>query len=102
MKESKPDESHSTSPPEELEELVHEDDAVIGHALKWSAFVVLFLAVAGYVTFIILKPKEQESDSVEAKVKAPEQREIPAEQFVPEVEFIDITTVAGISFEHNN
>jgi enediyne biosynthesis protein E4 len=99
MKESKPEELHSTHPPEEL---VNEDDAVIGHALKWSAFVVLLLAVAGYLTFILFNPKEQEPDSVEAKVKAPEQREIPAEEFVPQVRFIDITAAAGISFEHNN
>ena len=99
MKESKPEELHSTHPPEEL---VHEDDAVIGHALKWSAFVVLLLAVAGYLTFILFNPKEQEPDSVEAKVKAPEQRGIPAEEFVPQVRFIDITAAAGISFEHNN
>ena len=102
MKESKPEESQSTPPTEELEELVHEDDAVIGHALKWSVFVVLFLAIAGYLTFILFKPKEQESDSLEAKVKAPEHREISAQEFVPQVKFIDITTAAGISFEHNN
>ncbi len=99
MKESKPEEPHSTPPPEELG---HEDDAVIGHALKWSAFVVLLLAVVGYLAFILLKSKEQESDPVETKVEAPEQREIPAEEFVPQVKFIDITAVAGISFEHNN
>jgi hypothetical protein len=102
MKESKHQESHSTPLPEELEELGHEDDAVIGRALKWSAFVVLFLAVSGCVTFILLNPKEQESDPVETKVEAPEQREIPAEEFVPHVKFIDITAAAGISFEHNN
>ena len=102
MKESKHQESHSTPLPEELEELGHEDDAVIGRALKWSAFVVLFLAVSGCVTFILLNPKEQESDPVETKVEAPKQREIPAEEFVPHVKFIDITAAAGISFEHNN
>ncbi len=102
MKESKSEGYQSTSPKDELEEMVHEDDTVIGHAIKWSVFTVLSLVIVGYLTFVLLKPQEKRLDPIETKLVAPEQREIPGEDFVPKVKFTDITTVSGIDFVHNN
>tara|TARA_Y100001934_G_C12359183_1_gene779706 strand:+ start:579 stop:2468 length:1890 start_codon:yes stop_codon:yes gene_type:complete len=102
MKESKSEGYQSTSPKDELEEMVHEDDTVIGHAIKWSVFTFLSLVIVGYLTFVLLKPQEKRLDAIETKLVAPEQREIPGEHFVPKVKFTDITTVSGIDFVHNN
>ena len=103
MKESKSEEGcQSPSQKDELEEMVHADDAVIGQAIKWSAFAALFLVIVAYLMFVLLKPKEKRLDPVETKLVAPEQREIPSEDFIPNAKFTDITAVSGIDFHHNN
>ena len=43
MKDLEPNSNHSSSPEDDLEELVNEGDAVIGQAMKWSAFVAILL-----------------------------------------------------------
>ncbi len=103
MKESKSEEGcQSPSQKDELEEMVHADDAVIGQAIKWSALAALFLVIVAYLMFVLLKPKEKRLDPVETKLVAPEQREIPSEDFIPNAKFTDITAVSGIDFHHNN
>ena len=82
--------------------MVHADDAVIGQAIKWSAFAALFLVIVACLMFVLLKPKEKRLDPVETKLVAPEQREIPSEDFIPNAKFTDITAVSGIDFHHNN
>ncbi len=103
MKESKSEEGcQSPSQKDELEEMVHADDAVIGYAIKWSSFAALFLVIVACLMFVLLKPKEKRLDPVETKLVAPEQREIPSEDFIPNAKFTDITAVSGIDFHHNN
>ena len=103
MNESKSEEGcRSPSQKDELEEMVHADDAVIGQAIKWSALAALFLVIVAYLMFVLLKPKEKRLDPVETKLVAPEQREIPSEDFIPNAKFTDITAVSGIGFHHNN
>ncbi|HAL04222.1 MAG TPA: CRTAC1 family protein [Verrucomicrobiales bacterium] len=102
MSETNPKQPESTPPPDDHEEFVHEDDTVIGHALKWSAIAAVFLVVAGFVAYTVLKPKDEVVQAVNTEVVAPEQREVPAEESVPESKFTDITAAAGIDFSHNN
>ena len=102
MSETNPNQPESTPPPDDHEEFVHEDDTVIGHALKWSAIAAVFLVVAGFVAYTVLKPKDEVVQAVNTEVVAPEQREVPAEESVPESKFTDITAAAGIDFSHNN
>ena len=53
MNESKSEEGcRSPSQKDELEEMVHADDAVIGHAIKWSAFAALFLVIVACLMFV--------------------------------------------------
>lgn len=102
MKDKESDSSYSSVPPDDLEELVSGDDAVIGQALKWSAFAFVSLLVAGFVIYKFLNPGEEKIKPVNTLVEAPEQRVVSAEEYVPKVKFTDITTEAGIQFKHNN
>lgn len=102
MKDKESDSSYSSVPPNDLEELVSGDDAVIGQALKWSAFAFVSLLVAGFVIYKFLNPGEEKIKPVNTLVEAPEQRVVSAEEYVPKVKFTDITTEAGIQFKHNN
>ena len=54
MSKTNPKQPESTPPPDDHEEFVHEDDTVIGHALKWSAIAAVFLVVAGFVAYLSL------------------------------------------------
>ena len=92
----------NSNPPEDHEEYVHEDDTVIGQALKWSGIAAVFLVVAGFVAYTLLKPNDEVVQAVDTEVVAPVQREVPAEEFVPEAKFTDITEVANVDFSHNN
>ena len=102
MSETNPNQSQPTPPPDDHEEYVHEDDTVIGQALKWSGIAAVFLIVAGFVAYTVLKPRDEVVEAVNTEVVAPEQREVPAEASVPQSIFTDITDAAGIGFTHNN
>ena len=102
MKDLEPNSNHSSSPSDDLDELVNEDDAVIGQALKWSAFAAVFLLVSGFIAYNLFKPKDKNVTAVDSVVEAPEQRVVPEKEYVPEAKFTEITVEAGIAFEHNN
>jgi hypothetical protein len=101
MSKTEPEEPNS-NPHEDHEEYVHEDDTVIGQALKWSGIAAVLLVVAGFVAYTLLKPKDEVVQAVDTEVEAPVQREVPAEESVPEAKFTDITEAAGVDFSHNN
>ena len=102
MSDTKSEKKQQAPLPEDHEEYVHEDDTVIGQALKWSAVAAVILIVAGYLVYSYFKPKEEVVQAVDTGVVAPEQREVPAEESVPESKFTDITDASGIAFTHNN
>ena len=102
MKDLESNTNHSSSHSTDSEELVNEGDAVIGQALKWSAFAAVFLLICGFIAYNLLKPKEKKITAVNSVIEAPEQRVIPAKEYVPEAKFTDITSESGINFEHNN
>jgi len=86
---------------EELEELVHADDRVIGRAVNWSLAalgVVVVLAAAGYLVF---KPKPRPPEKKMTELSVPVAPERPKTE-IPEARFTDVTKAAGITFVHNN
>ncbi len=91
----------SQPPPEDQEELVHADDAVIGRAFRGSAvaLVVIVVAVAGI--WLILKRKPAPAPAQLTKLETPVQRTAPPAE-VPKTVFTDITKESGVTFAHNN
>ncbi|MEX1024564.1 MAG: CRTAC1 family protein [Planctomycetota bacterium] len=85
----------------EEQELVPEDDAIIGQALKWSALAVV---VIGAVVAIAL---QFTGDEIEPEVVLPKEagaisdRVVDAAQ-LPVVRFTEITRAAGIDFVHES
>jgi hypothetical protein len=89
-------------PEEEVreEELVPEDDAVIGRVFRWS--LVVFVAVGAIVAGVVLwvGRKEAKPPSKPPAFSPP----IPAEDALdaPRVAFTDVTEASGIRFRHVN
>jgi hypothetical protein len=82
----------------EVEELVPQDDAVIGRALKVSLVIVLFgVAIACGVIFWALRPPPEKVAQV--SVANPVGKRAVAME-LPKVKFTDITSEAGIKFKH--
>lgn len=91
----------TTLDPSETEELVPQDDAIIGHALRRSAQVAaVLLLVVGALYFLLTreppKPAEQK-----IKPAAPEAPPVQAAE-LPSIPFRDITREAGIGFVHES
>ena len=91
MKDLESNTNHSSSHSTDSEELVNEGDAVIGQALKWSAFAAVFLLICGFIAYNLLKPKEKKITAVNSVIEAPEQRVIPAKEYVPEAKSVSYT-----------
>jgi len=88
--------------PEEEEELVPEDDRIIGHALKLSGLALAGLGVVGaLVAWILLSREEPEEEVLDKKVERITEL-VPEAASVPEVRFTDVTASAGIDFVHFN
>jgi hypothetical protein len=85
---------------QEEDQLVPEDDAIIGRALRWSLLVLLVLALAIVAIWTLLRRPEETAPEVLIDSSAPE--EIARESTAPQVEFTDITRQAGIDFVHFN
>jgi hypothetical protein len=89
----------STQSPEPDEELAPVDDAVIGRALRWSALILIIVAIGGLIAFFVLQKKPA---LAVAKVTALSAPAAPvAEAAIPSAKFTDITAQAGIQFVHN-
>jgi hypothetical protein len=88
-----------TSP---AEEFVPEDDAIIGHAFKWSALVVASIAVLVVVVLLIVN-RETPADEHTVETDMPTVNPFVSGTLdMPEVHFTDITVDAGIDFDHYN
>src|SRR5439155_6386391 len=90
-----------TLPPEDQEELVHADDAIIGKAVRWSlvALVIIVITVTGTVLFLRRKPAPPPPQLT--RLDSPVSRSAPQAE-VPLATFTDITKESGINFVHNN
>src|SRR5688572_17172090 len=83
----------SQRPPDEGEEIVHYDDAVIGRAFRWSAIALIGILVIGAGTFLFLKQKPAPPPPKITQIEAPVAQSF-AEIKVPEARFTDITAAA--------
>src|SRR5690242_18458969 len=93
--------TNPTEPPDESEELVHADDAVIGRAVRWSLIALASIAVVVVIAIVALKRKPAAVPPRVTQIIAPT---IPdkSKAEIPIVRFTDITREAGIGFVHNN
>jgi len=82
------------------EQLVPEDDVVIGRAFRGSLLVILALALIVGAVFVFLRRPEEAAPEVVIETEAPMQ--VQADAQAPLVSFSDITSQAGIQFEHHN
>lgn len=84
------------------EELVPEDDRIIGRAFRWSLLVILGVALAVAAGLAIIR-REPEPPAVVARppVEAPPALQQPADE-APDVTFTDVTEEAGIGWIHVN
>jgi len=88
-------------PAQAVHDVEAQDDAVIGRALRGSLFVMIVLAViVGGVVFALTRPGPAPL-AVETVVALPQVRSRPLAE-PPTVPFVDITSAAGIDFEHEN
>jgi hypothetical protein len=83
------------------EELVPEDDAIIGRVFRWSLLVIT--CAVGIVVLTILFNRSSLSDEEVRNIDVqPPERLVPDLAAAPAVSFTDITRAAGIEFVHTN
>ncbi len=82
------------------DELVAEDDAVIGRAFRWSLLVIVALAavIAGAV-FVSRRPTQA---APEKGIEKQAPRAVVREATLPEVRYTDVAAASGVSFVHFN
>jgi hypothetical protein len=85
----------------EGEELVPEDDAVIGRAFRWSIAVILVLAVAAVAGYALLR-LGPEPEAVRAKDVGAIEGLAAAAPTMPAVRWTDVTAQAGLVFAHTS
>jgi hypothetical protein len=88
------------NPEIEEEELVPEDDTIIGSALKWSLLVLLGAAVIVAVVLWVLNRPEEAAPEQTIETTAP--TAVETEVTAPQVVFTDVTATAGVTFSHFN
>jgi hypothetical protein len=98
---SKQEERELTDGSSQEQELVPENDAIIGRAFKWS---LLFLGVvaAAVIAVIVLESDESDEEVVLEKEVGRIEDLLPDVAVLPEVRFTDVTRAAGIDFTHFN
>ena len=88
-------------PSEEHEELVHTDDAVIGHAFRHSTIALIAIVVVGLAAFFLLRKKPETAPTHVTQLSAPVAATRTAAE-MPVAKFTDVTAEAGIKFIHYN
>ncbi len=83
------------------DQLVPEDDAVIGRAFKGSLMVIAGVAALVAAVLVLQGDQELEEEIREKDVGPIEDLEAPMEA-LPTVRFTDVTAAAGIDFSHRN
>jgi len=86
--------------PTEDEELVPEDDAIIGHAFRWSLAVLAIGAGLVGVALYVARREPEATPVVDRAPVEPPRRLDQHQPDMPSVRFTDITRDAGIGFVH--
>src|SRR6266699_2029301 len=89
------------TPPEEHDELVRADDAIIGQAVRWSLAVLLAVLVVLGGTILWLKRKPSQPLPQVTRIAAP-LAPARSQADIPVAKVTDITQESGITFVHNN
>ena len=83
------------------EELVPEDDRIIGSALRWSLLVIAVLGAGGGI--FALLDRETEREEVVFEKEVGEIADLKTDEAaLPSVSFKNVTEESGIDFVHNN
>ncbi len=85
--------------PEDIEELVHADDAVVGRAIWRSLIALAIILILGGAAFLALRRKPEAKPTQMTSITAPTSptRSVPD---VPEAKFTDVTAASGVNFAH--
>lgn len=93
--------SQKPNPPELEEELVPEDDTVIGHALRWS--LLALIGIAALVAAVLYLRREEELPEAVIEKQVGEIADLVIDEAVlPAIRFTDVTRESGIDFVHFN
>src|SRR6476659_8129050 len=87
--------------PDHPDELVHQDDRIIGRAFRWSLIALVVIGVAVGIGVVLVTRKPAEPPAQITKLTAPVAPDRPQTE-IPQTRFTDITASAGITFLHNN
>ena len=85
--------------PDDNEELVHTDDAVVGRAFRRSLVALIVILVLGGGAFLALRKKPEPKPVQMTSITTPTTPTRTAPE-VPEAKFTDVTTSSGVNFVH--
>ena len=83
-------------------EMVPTDDAIIGHAFRWSAMAIVGIALGVLGVMYVLRDEKAQDEEVIKKDFTEVTPLLSGAALMPVVRFTDITTEAGINFVHTN
>jgi hypothetical protein len=84
--------------PDQIDEFIHGDDAVIGKAFRWSLVAFGLIALLVVVALKVFEPADGPPPTEEQAVEGP--GAVVQAEDAPQVTFTDITEAAGISMTH--
>lgn len=83
-------------------EMVPVDDAIIGHAFRWSALAIIIIALGVLGVMFALRGEKAPDEVITEKEFTEVNPLVSGAAEMPVVRFTDITTEAGIHFVHAN
>ena len=94
-----PDKNKPAARPDEVEEVAHLDDAVIGRAFRGSFIALILIVVLGAGAWWVLRKKPDAKPTQVTKLSAPVSPN-RAVQEIPTARFTEVTAASGIQFVH--
>jgi hypothetical protein len=86
--------------PSDPDEYVATDDSAVGKGIRTSLIALALVGIIGVAAYIILKPKDSALATHVTAFSAPQAARTNSPAAMPKVVFTDITTAAGITFQH--
>jgi hypothetical protein len=84
------------------DDLVPEDDAVIGRAFRWSVIVIIAVGVIVTIGFVVTRDRDEASPEVITKEVTEVAPLFPDVSILPEVTFTEESRLRGIDFIHES